>query len=846
MKLVNSKRFGLLTRSLVVLFALIACAKVPAQTVAFPGPPPGPAHAAKSGSGTFTLSNNLLSMSWSVDAHGRLAPSGITNALNHQKTLSTPCDLFRIYTRAIDDPAVAAAGDGAYLGLRLSKTSVSAVYGDGQSWLTLKSFPRDQFPGRPTILRIGKLSLNADNTDYSDPGSPGTCYIDHINPAITSPAFVQSAQAGTKVSLDSGRLRIDAGANTTAYAEYNFPAAAAFVSARITKNNDQGMSWGPGLALVWPNGKFVLVNARVPIGQYSVTTQQGESVIMNVAPSVDYNAPSSTFHLTAPPTISSIPGGVELTANVRSDSKPIAVAWHAILRNGANYVRQEFKITSFGDAALLAGVELVDFPVSGTEQVGSVPGSPIAGANWFFGCELPVGFNNTVNEARSAIACQLPLVSGASYSFSSVAGVYPEGQLRRSVLSYIEHERARPTKPFLEYNCWYDLAQGVTAATFSDAINGFNQQLTIDRGVKLDSYVIDDGWDDHVNSFWGVDPVKFPEGFAPIANQLKGDGSHLGLWISPLGGYAERPMRTENARKLGLVTGPSLDLSNPSYYAWFKAYLLKLMTTYQVNYFKWDKAGDGVTPHFMALLRVADELRKSNPNLFLNVTVGTWPSPFWLNHIDCTWRGGGDVGWTGDGDKREQWLNYRDQEIYRNVVEAAPLYPLNSLMHHGVVLGNFYQGGELRDASAFNLRHDVRLYFANGSTLKELYLTPSLMTQAAWDDVAASAKWSLSNKDVLADSHWIGGDPGAGEVYGYASWSPRKGIFVLRNPSSRQGVISLDAAKIFELPSGAARSYRLTSPYPDQAVQVKALHAGMQAKFTLKPFDVLVFEANPE
>ncbi|XBD73082.1 hypothetical protein ABFY27_09155 [Akkermansia massiliensis] len=47
----------------------------------------------------------------------------------------------------------------------------------------------------------------------------------------------------------------------------------------------------------------------------------------------------------------------------------------------------------------------------------------------------------------------------------------------------------------------------------------------------------------------------------------------------------------------------------------------------KVTYFKWDKAGDGISPHFMALLSIANDLRRENPRLFINTTVGTWPSP---------------------------------------------------------------------------------------------------------------------------------------------------------------------------------------------------------------------------
>ena len=397
----------------------------------------------------------------------------------------------------------------------------------------------------------------------------------------------------------------------------------------------------------------------------------------------------------------------------------------------------------------------------------------------------------------------------------------------------------------MHYNCWYDLAQRVNEKDLLATVEAMQRELTEKRGVKLDSYVVDDGWDDARGTFWGLDAKKFPTGFAPVSTRLKELNSHLGLWISPLGGYGEAPQRIANARKLGLTNGDDLDLSNPAYYAWFRDRCAQFMRENQVNYFKWDKAGAGVTPHFMALLGVARDLRAANPDLFVNVTVGTWPSPFWLNHVDSTWRGGGDMGWSGPGNKREQWLTYRDLEIYRQVAQRAPLYPLNSIMHHGVVLGQYYQGREVAVAGP-ELRHDARLYFANGAMLQELYLTPSLMTPDGWDDVAAAAKWAKANAGILADSHWIGGDPQKGEVYGYASWAPRKGIFVLRNPSDKPAEIALDAAKIFELPAGAAQNFRLQSPYADTRVPVATLRAGENASFKLDPFEVLVFEALPQ
>jgi hypothetical protein len=264
-----------------------------------------------------------------------------------------------------------------------------------------------------------------------------------------------------------------------------------------------------------------------------------------------------------------------------------------------------------------------------------------------------------------------------------------------------------------------------------------------------------------------------------------------------------------------------------------------------VNAFKWDKAGDGVSPHFMALLDVARHLRAANPNVFINVTVGTWPSPFWLNHIDSTWRNGSaDVGWAGKGDDREQWITYRDGYIHKLFVEKGPLYPLNSIMAHGIVQGRCYQGTRVAKAGS-NLTHEARSYFAIGTSLQELYLTPSLMSSDSWDEVADAAKWAQANADVLVDSHWVGGDPLKLEPYGYGSWSPAKGTLMLRNPDDAPKTITLDAKTVFDLPPGAAKHYSLTSPYKDQRMQTMELTAGEATTVTLEPFEVLVFDALP-
>jgi hypothetical protein len=94
-----------------------------------------------------------------------------------------------------------------------------------------------------------------------------------------------------------------------------------------------------------------------------------------------------------------------------------------------------------------------------------------------------------------------------------------------------------------------------------------------------------------------------------------------------------------------------------------------------------------------------------------------------------------------------------------------------------------------------------------------MYITPSLLTAANWDDLAEATRWSRANADVLQDTHWIEGEPAWLEVYGWAPWKPAKGILVLRNPNGREKTIRIELHDAFELPSGAAQEYSAMSPW---------------------------------
>ena len=66
----------------------------------------------------------------------------------------------------------------------------------------------------------------------------------------------------------------------------------------------------------------------------------------------------------------------------------------------------------------------------------------------------------------------------------------------------------------------------------------------------------------------------------------------------------------------------------------------------------------------------------------------------------------------------------------------------------------------------------------------------------------------------------------------------------LRNPNDKPQKISLDIGAVFELPKWAEQRYSLTSPWKEHENRKPVtVEAGTVHSFDMKPFEVLVFDA---
>jgi hypothetical protein len=486
--------------------------------------------------------------------------------------------------------------------------------------------------------------------------------------------------------------------------------------------------------------------------------------------------------------------------------------------------------------------------------VGTVPGSPIVAGSWFFGLEHPTSVSVVKDgKARCSVKRVLPLRKGQKATYSSVVGVAPPGQLRRGFLRYEELERAHPYRTFLHYNSWYDIAFG---GTFDESqclqrIKEYGAELVNKRGVKLDSFLFDDGWDD-TGTIWEFHR-GFPKGFAPLKKAAEEVGAAPGVWLSPWGGYgSSREKRLATGKKTGQeIDAQGFALSGPRYYHRFRYVCMDFVQQYGVNQFKFDGTGSPDKQYpgssfgsdFEAAIQLISELRAAKPDLFVNLTTGTWPSPFWTRFADSIWRGGHDHSFAGVGSDRQRWMTYRDGDTYNGVVKKGPLYPLNSLMVHGIIFAGHAE--KLSTDPGNDFRDEVRSYFGSGTHLQELYITPSLLTEKNWNDLAEAAKWSRANADVLADTHWVGGDPNKLEVYGWGSWTQRKGILALRNPSDKAQSFAADVGRLFELPESVKEPFVARSPWAeDRAKPTLELIGGKPVPIDLKAFEVIVLEVS--
>ncbi len=497
-------------------------------------------------------------------------------------------------------------------------------------------------------------------------------------------------------------------------------------------------------------------------------------------------------------------------------------------------------------------------------------GQPVFKNDIFLGVEYPTA-ENRIDSGRVMIGYVVgeKLTTSVYKSHSSILGAASSAAtLERTFLDYIEGIRAEPTRPFLLYNTWYDLRDPSLAENPQSIMNEdnlfrriseFKQNLDSHR-LKLDAFVLDDGWD-NLHSVWRVDSTRFPHGFSRIQGALANAHIPFGLWASPWGGYESRAQRTLWAAANGYeTTSDFLCFAGTKYKAAMRDAMVEYARDLDVSYFKWDgfplacnSLDHGHLPGIYSreafvstYIDMMHAVRQVHPHIFLNITSGTWLSPWWLKYADCIWMQGEDYAYAENVPcltERDKAITYRDGVLWDDYRKQDLVFPMSSLMTHGIIKGQLnLLGGKNESAESFC--NEVMMYFGRGIMMWELYVSPNVLSENDWNALASAARWAEANRDVLRTTKMILGNPVKREPYGYLHMTKRKGILLLRNPGVEGQDVSIALTPALGDFDSSAQ-YVMKIIYPYSMILPKPVSVGRDLVVHLDAYQVLAAELIP-
>ena len=502
------------------------------------------------------------------------------------------------------------------------------------------------------------------------------------------------------------------------------------------------------------------------------------------------------------------------------------------------------------------------------------------GGGVFFGVEYPAA-TTTVREQKAKRGFRLSTeeiigrVVASEWIASQwvVEGLSPDQHVKQWFFKYLPDIQAAPVRPYALYNSWYDLRTPVTPhlaqshimneKNILDIIDLFKQNMIKPYGIHLDAFVLDDGWDVH-HSDWQLRKTTFPHGLKPVSDALKPLGTTLGIWFGPTGGYSFRNdriswMKDHGYEVSGRGTNAMMCIAGTRYSALFTKRTTDMVKNDGVGYFKWDgiqfSCSDPSHGHptgyysrraiMDSMIAKCEAVRAVNPDVYLNITSGTWLSPWWLRYANQIWMQGNDFGFADvpSVSQRDASMTYKDFVLYNDFHTQDEWFPLSHLMTHGIIKGRLNEIGGADDPLS-NFTNDAVFYFARGVTMYELYISPDMLNKGEWNSLSKSLKWAEGNFDVLRHTDMVGGDPTQGKSYGYVHFQGEKGIIAVRNPSMTADSIRVTLDSRYGLDPGAG-SLVVERVYPTRWVSPVLYGAGATLSLPVSGYEAAVYELYP-
>lgn len=445
----------------------------------------------------------------------------------------------------------------------------------------------------------------------------------------------------------------------------------------------------------------------------------------------------------------------------------------------------------------------------------------------------------------------------------------------------------------LQYNCWFEAFLAIDRGRFLGACEQMARIGEKYGMPKLDTYVLDDGWNTYNDQeftgiheadsgteanrsgFWEFN-TKFPGGMPALGERMSSDGRNLGLWFGPQGGYVYEGTFSKFLRSRGngevnedTPLGDVIDANEGRYLRKLKPWLLGMQREGRLAYWKLDGFATAsclapdhqhycepdayVTQQWERWIDIFEAMREQNPDIFINATSYVPCSPWMLQWVNSIWlQNCDDREQPGDaaGEAVDQAITGRDRIYARNTFEGGIQLPLTHYYNHEPIYGH----AEETPYSDAGFARYLLVNAMRGTTIWELHLSADRLTDPQWRSLASVLRFVRDHFATLKTSRMFVCADGVGKFgdallpntisakamnAGYGFWcdNARTGesherLVLVRNPSA----ITLEVA----LPSGVAGAEQLVVVYnsADQAVVGSFFEAG--SKLVLPPSDCVL------
>ena len=515
-----------------------------------------------------------------------------------------------------------------------------------------------------------------------------------------------------------------------------------------------------------------------------------------------------------------------------------------VMYDGDHFMRKYMEISVPDDQKTLAEIDYIDLEslaVNDSDAQWTIPtdaggvvamdrfkanlGQPIYIQGMFFGCEFPVADTQIVDgvgymryytgKTFERFEADNQLTTDGKYvTWQTVAGAARSTEQEVIQADFFEYIKtiATPSDFRIQYNSWFDNMMYISDENILESFIEVDKELNAVETRPLDSYVVDDGWNNYNNTgvvdagrsgttlnqtgFWEFND-KFPNGLTTSSDLVHNFGSNFGVWVGPRGGYnfygSIADILTESGK--GSKAGGSIDVADREYVKNFTEMAVTWQKEYGVNYWKWDgfadqgqynafAAADGVpgyanrhmTGGYQHMYHVTDlweawidlmeacrdsETEDEINRLWISLTCYVNPSPWFLQWANSVWMqcvyDQKDAGFGTT--KLNKQLTYRDAMYYDFIQNHEFQFPLSNIYNHDPIYGKEGTGMGKNTATDEDFKNYLYMQSTRGTAFWELYYSDSIMTEGKYEVTAEYLEWAEENYHMLQNAKMIGGTP---------------------------------------------------------------------------------------